>query len=260
MDASDSNRTEAGSTASGSGSAPASQGFTSTHWSVVLAAADQSSPAGAQALEQLCRVYWPPVYAYVRRHGRSPADAEDLTQAFFARMLERGVVARADPGRGRFRSYLLTCLKHYLIDQHRYGEAQRRQVAQVPVMGTQIEAALAVEGLAGLDPEKVYARQWALTLLAEVLTGLKHEMTQNTQGELYELLRPHLCGDEEAVPYRELAVQTGLGEGALRMRVLRLRERYGERLRETIAHTVATPEEVDEEIRFLMRALTMTSQ
>jgi RNA polymerase sigma-70 factor (ECF subfamily) len=170
-------------------------------------------------------------------------------------MLERGVVGRADPGRGRFRSYLLTCLKHYLIDQHRHGEAQRRRAAQVPVVGTQIEAGLVAQGVEGLDPEKAYARQWALTLLVEVLTGLKNEMTHGGQGDLYELLRPHLCGDDEAVPYRQLAAQTGLGEGALRMRVNRLRERYGQRLRETIAQTVATPEEVDGEIHYLMSAL-----
>ncbi len=238
----------------GSGTRAVTQ-FASTHWSVVLTASDPSSPAGAQALEELCRVYWPPVYTYIRRHGHSPADAEDLTQAFFAQVLERGVVGRADPERGRFRSYLLTCLKHFLIGQHRHGEAQRRRVTQVPMVGTQVEATLERQGLDRLDPERVYARQWALTLLTEVLAGLRNEMAQDGQEKLYDLLRPHLCAEDAAVPYRQLAAEVGLGEGALRMRVLRLRERYGQRLRETIAHTVSCPEEVDEEIRYLTSVL-----
>jgi RNA polymerase sigma-70 factor (ECF subfamily) len=203
----------------------------------------------------LCRLYWPPVYAYLRRRGYSPTDAEDLTQSFFAHLLERSVVGKADPHRGRFRSFLLTCLRHHLIDQHRQRQARQWRRDAVPVVGAQIEPSLVANGVEAMDPESVFARQWGLTLLAEVLDSLRQQMAQEGQEEWFERLRPHLCGNDGTVPYRQLAEQLGTTEGALRMRVHRLRERYGVRLRETIAQTVSAPEEVDAEIRYLMEVL-----
>lgn len=231
--------------------------FASTHWSVVLQAGAEESTRAQGALEELCRTYWQPVYAYIRRQGHTPPDTEDLTQGFFEHLLGRKLVGKADPGRGRFRSFLLTCVKHYLVSRERYARAERRRVVgRTFVQADEVEPRLLQDSGGEKDPERAYARHWATTLLEQVLQGLEAEMRKEGLGELYTRLWPQVCGDEEAVPYRQLAAQTGLGEGALRMRVARLRVRYRERLREAVAQTVATPEEIDEELRYLMSVLS----
>ena len=231
--------------------------FASTYWSVVLRAGTEESAEARDALGELCRTYWKPVYVFVRGRGYSPPDAEDLTQGFFEHLLERKVVGKADRERGRFRAFLLVCLKHYLASNQRREHAQRRCPGRDDFIGSaEMEPRLVRDPSFGVDPERTYERHWATTLLEKVLTGLEAEMREAGMGELFAQLRAHVCREEEAVPYRELAERTGVEEGTLRTRVSRLRGRYRERLREAIRQTVATEEEVDDEIRHLMDVLS----
>jgi len=228
--------------------------FVTTHWSVVLAAGDSASPDSRAALEELCRKYWFPLYAFVRRVGYSVEAAKDLTQGFFAQFLRRGALSQADHQRGRFRSYLLTCLNNYLRDERRRGNALKRggDAVIVTVDSAEAEKRYSEDGVDAQTPDKVYERQWAMALLERVMGRLAEATDQD--GMLNEL-KAHLVGEEGAVPYTVLAVKWRVSEGAIRMRVHRLRERYRDLLREEIADTVGSPPEIDEEIRHLMNVL-----
>ena len=236
---------------------PRSPVFVTTHWSLVVAARGQKTPQSADALEKLCRAYWYPLYAYVRRRGQSPEDAKDLTQEFFARLLERDWVGRADRQKGRFRSFLLSTMNHFLADEWDKARAQKRGggMASVPLQFDTAETRYGHEPADNTTPEHSYERRWALTLLEEVLQRLRSEYEQEGRAEFFAALHPCLVGDRTAQPYAELAVKLGVSEGAVKSAVHRLRQRYRELLRDEIGRTVAEAGEVDEELRHLFTVL-----
>ena len=236
----------------------AAANFTPTHWSVVLAAAGRADSTHARdALEKLCRNYWLPIYVFVRRQGHGPHDAQDLTQEFFARLLEKNFLAGAQREKGRFRSFLLASVKHFLANEWDKATAQKRGGGQVPIS---IDAVLG-ESSFGLEPadavtaEKIYERRWALALLEQVLRRLREEYTRDGKEKQFEQLKPTLTEASRSVPYAEIAVRLGTSEGAVKVAVHRLRQRYRELLRAEIADTVANTSETDDEIRNLFAAL-----
>ena len=231
--------------------------FVTTHWSVVLSARKKDSPQSAAALETLCRTYWYPLYAYVRRQGHSPPDAQDLTQEFFARLLARNWVGSADPQKGRFRSFLLTAMNHFLADEWDRLKAQKRGGGQrvLPLEVESAETRFQSEPPDPLTPEVIYERRWAQTLLETVFEQLRQAYEAEGKAALFAELKGSLTQARAAVPYAELAARLKLSEGALRVAVHRLRQRYRELLRAEIAHTVTEPGEVEEELRYLFRVL-----
>jgi RNA polymerase sigma-70 factor (ECF subfamily) len=231
--------------------------FTTTHWSVVLAAADRRCPQAFEALEQLCRTYWYPLYAFVLRQGRAPHDAQDLTQGFFAYILGKDFLEGVRPEKGRFRSFLLASLKHFLADEWDKGQAAGRGGGQVllPLDDQEAETRYRLEPADPLDPKKFYEQRWALTLLDRVLDRLQAEHTAAGKQAVFQQLQPFLLGEKAGATYAEMAVRLGSTEGAITMMVHRMRPRYRELFREEIAHTVASPNEIDEETRHLFRLL-----
>lgn len=224
-----------------------------THWSLVLSAQDKDSPDALQALETLCRAYWFPLYAFVRRQGHSPHDAQDLTQEFFARVLERGYLKSATQEKGRFRTFLLVALKHFLANEWDRQHAQKRG-GFVPVVSIDQELAesrFAAEPAHQLQPDILFDRQWATTLLERTMKQLHEEYVTSGRARLFELLRDGIARDESALTYAEIALRLNLTEAAVKMAVQRLRARYRDILRAHIAETVASPEEIEEEIRHL---------
>ena len=236
--------------------------FASTHWSVVLLAAHQSSPQAAAALETLCRTYWYPLYAFVRRQGYDVHDAQDLTQAFFARLLEKNYLADAHPAKGTFRSFLLGSFKHFLANEWARSHAQKRggQVAFLSWDEHTAEHRYGREPSHALTPEKIYEHSWGLTLLDKVLAQLKKEYSAAGKLALFDTLHAHLTGDSEPASYAEVMAKLGLGESAVKMSVLRMRRRVGELLRAEIAHTVTTPAEIEEELRHLFVTLSTSAE
>lgn len=229
--------------------------FATTHWSVVLAAGDSGSPDSQEALEKLCRTYWFPLYAFVRRSGHTTEDAKDLTQAFFAHLLERHALGRADQQRGRFRTFMLACLKNFLRDQHEKRMAYKRG-GRAEVTFVRPDESGDFREPAGWEaetPELIYEREWAKALLERVMTLLEEEAALK---DLFAQLRPHLGQEEDAIAYADLAAQWSITEGALRLRVHRMRERYRELLRGEIARTVAANDDIDDEIHHLAGVLS----
>jgi RNA polymerase sigma-70 factor (ECF subfamily) len=236
---------------------PNDQWFATTHWRVVLAAGEGAAPGSAAALEKLCRAYWYPLYAYVRREGYSPHDAQDLTQEFFAWLLESKHLRVANPERGKFRSFLLVRLKHFLSDQRKKARAQKRGGGQVVVS---LDAELAeerylLEPATELTPEAIFDQRWALTVMEQTVSRLREEYVAAGQTELFEELK-HFQPLEGAGPsYAEVAARLGLSQSAVKSAIYRLRQRHRDLLREEIAHTVSTAAEVDEEIRYLIAVM-----
>jgi len=236
---------------------PRGERFATTQWSLVVAAAGHESAEARGALETLCLLYWYPLYAFVRRQGHAAAQAEDLTQGFFAMLLERGDLAKASPERGRFRSFLLTALKHFLLNEQERERALKRGGGRV-LLSLDFSAAegrLARDPAAGDRPEDVFERQWALTLLDRVQQLLREEYTAAGKEPLIVRLQGMLAGDGLEGSYAEAARDLGMTEGAVKTAVFRLRKRFGERLREEISRTVADPGEIDDEIRELFDVL-----
>ena len=232
--------------------------FTTTHWSLVLNARDPASPLATEALEKLCRTYWYPLYAYVRRLGEDEESAKDLTQGFFARLLEKNYLAQAQRARGKFRSFLLAALKHFVADEWDKARAQKRGGGQplISLDDTTCEDRYRLEPADAMDAEKLYERQWALTLLEQARQRLKEEYDQAGKSEIYEHLKVYEAGDRNGPPYAEVAVKLGLGESGVKSAVLRMRQQYGELVREEVANTVETPAEVDAEIRHLINVIS----
>lgn len=236
---------------------PTQARFATTHWSVVLAAGDQAHSHWEEALQALCQTYWFPLYAYARQHGQQAQDAEDLTQAFLAKLIERNLPQVADRGRGRFRSFLLTSFKHFMSDQRDRARARKRG-GQARVFSLDFGTAeTRYQREPGHDTtaEDIFERRWALTVLEMVFTRLQDRYVVDGKAELFDQLKPCLTQAGSAIPYAELAEKLSLSEGALRVAVHRLRQRYREILRAEIAHTVANPSDVEGEIRHLFRAL-----
>lgn len=230
--------------------------FSSTHWSTVLQAGAEPSQAAQQALEKLCRTYWRPLYAYVRRCGRTPADAQDLTQDFLARFLEREYVRLATPERGRFRNFLLTCLKHYLINEHGKANALKRGGGHQIISDLElVEERFSAEPATEQTPDALYDHGWATALLEQALGKLREEMSGGGKAQTFERLKVFVWGANTTPGYAQAAEQLGLTEGALKVAVHRLRQRFGELLRAEVARTVSTPAEVDKELRYLIEVV-----
>jgi RNA polymerase sigma-70 factor (ECF subfamily) len=231
--------------------------FGQTHWSVVLSAAGKKDHALAeQSLEKLYRVYWLPLYAFIRRQGESPHDAQDLTQEFFACLLEKDFLGSVDQSKGRFRSFLLASLKHFLSNQR--DRAQKRGGGQTP-LPLDFSDAETHAGFQPVDhqtPEKAFEKRWALTLLDRTLGRLRQEYAERRREELFEQLKTTLTEGRGSVAYAALAAKLGLSEAAVKMAVHRLRERYRQILRSEIAETVAAESEVEDELREVFRALS----
>ncbi len=238
---------------------PAGQArFATTHWSVVLQAGHVESPQAGEALERLCRTYWYPLYAYVRRKGYGPNDAQDLTQEFFARLLRGNFLNTVEQRKGRFRSFLVASLEHFLVKEWVRINRQKRGGGQtiLSLDAERAENRYALEPADKLSAQKLYERRWAMTLLDQAMKRLGEECRQNGKTELFEKVKNLLSGDDQEECYRELAAGLAMSDGAFRVAVHRLRQRYGILLREEIAQTVATHEEVDEEVRCLFAAFS----
>jgi RNA polymerase sigma factor (sigma-70 family) len=232
--------------------------FVTTHWSVVLSAGQSDAKRALAALEQLCANYWHPLYAYLRGTGHSREAAQDLTQEFFARLLANNVVSKADPARGRFRSFLLASLKHFLANEWGKARAQKRGggVPLLPLEFDTAETRCAEPAAPGDTPDRAFDRQWALSLLDVVLGRVRKEYADSGRDDLFAGLKETLGGGRSEIPYRELGARLGLSEAAVKVAAHRLRQRYRAVLREEIAHTVAGPEQVEEELQHLFAALS----
>lgn len=233
--------------------------FTTTHWTMVLAARQSGTDESAVALEELCRAYWRPLYAYIRRRGYQPEEAQDLTQAFFARLLAKEYLRSVDRNKGKFRSFLLAALEHFLANEWRDARAQKRGGGSVVVSLDDTSVEEHYGHLAGqsLTPEQLFDRQWATTLLERVLGRLREEFAGSGRLKLFEVLKVFLTGDKPDESYAELAAKQGTTPAALKMAVSRMRHRYSELLRAEIASTVSRPEEVDDELNALFAALSL---
>jgi RNA polymerase sigma-70 factor (ECF subfamily) len=240
--------------------APAMQ-FASTQWSLVLAARGDSSAAGAAALAGLCGTYWQLLYGYVRRRGYSVEDAQDLTQSYFSRLLEKRFLDQADSRRGRFRSFLLASLKNFMVNEWHREHAQKRGGDRFALSLDErhrAEALYAAGMVTMLTPEKQYERSWALAVLNRVTAQLAAEFTAAGKEAIFEGLKAFLTGDAGELKYSQAAAALGMGEGAARVAVYRMRGRFRDVLRAEIARTLADPEDsgaIEEELRFLLAAL-----
>jgi RNA polymerase sigma-70 factor (ECF subfamily) len=229
--------------------------FATTRWSVVVAAAGVDRVQAREACAILCAGYWYPLYAFVRRSGYGPADAEDLTQAFFARFLEKNDFAAADRDRGKFRSFLLAAMKHFLSNERDRNQAQKRGGGRQPLPFdiTSGESRYQHEPSHELTAEKLFEQQWAVALLDRVLAMLRKQYSDAGKERLNDGLKTSLAAERQEAGYGELAAELGMTEGAAKVAVYRLRQRYRALLRSVIADTVASPDDVDEEIRDLFR-------
>lgn len=224
-----------------------------------MAAASIEPALARPAMETLCSIYWRPIYVYIRGRGNSPEDAQDFTQEFFARVIEKEYLKRVDPAKGRFRSFLLASVNHFLSNERDRVMALKRGGA---ITFVSLDLAMAeawhAHGLAqNATPEKLFDRAWALSLLESALERLRSEYADAGKGTQFERLKCALTGEEQRAPYSELSTEMGLSEGAIKVAVHRLRRRYRDLLREEIAQTVAEGEDLEEELRYLMAALVV---
>ncbi|MCP5519353.1 MAG: sigma-70 family RNA polymerase sigma factor [Verrucomicrobiales bacterium] len=232
--------------------------FATTHWSVVIRAGELDHEAAKTALTHLCQRYWYPLYYFVRRKGLGAEEAQDLTQAFFADFLARNQVSHADPARGRFRSFVVASLENFLHNEWRRRTALKRGGGVLPLSldAERAEARFAAEPLDTESPDIACARQWARTLLQQTGETLEAEWRRDGRLELFQALQQHLWGDSDSVPYADLCRRHDLTPVNLRVTFHRLRQRYRELLRQAVAETVAEPDEIDDELRFLMQVVS----
>jgi RNA polymerase sigma-70 factor (ECF subfamily) len=231
--------------------------FATTRWSLVLAARNSATPNARDALATLCQAYWYPLYTFVRRRGHDADEAQDLTQAFFVRLLEKDYLQVVDQAKGRFRSFLLASLTHFLHNEYDRARAQKRGGGRDPwsLDFRDAEGKYRLEPADLQTPERLFERRWALTLLEQVLARLQDEWTQSGRGELFERLKAYLLEDPNAVPYAETAKDLKTSEAAIKMAVHRMRKRYRALLHEEIGRTVDDPSEIGNEIQALFAAL-----
>jgi len=231
--------------------------FETTHWSLVLEAGRHDGRQSRDALAALCSAYWEPVYAFLRRKGRNPEDARDLTQAFFARLLEKDVVGAADPRRGRFRSFLLKCVQHFVSHQDEQADAMKRGGGQViiPLDVGGAESRYCIEPFHELTPEHIFERRWAMALLARVLDRLRHATVRGKDAREFDRLKVFLGGALPNDSHAAAANDLDMTEAAVKVAVHRMRKAYRDLLREEISRTVESPAEVDDEIRSLFTAI-----
>ena len=232
--------------------------FATTRWSVVLAARQHSSPESSAALEELCRTYWYPLYVYVRRSGHTRDDAADLTQDFFAHLLEKGGIAHVDRSKGKFRSFLIASMKHFLANERDKARAEKRGGGSVPI-SIDLRAADAAYRLEPMDEttaERAFERCWALTLLERIFGKLRAEYVGGNKRELFDRIKGTITFRDVAGSYRAIAMDLGMSEGAVKVAVHRLRKRYRELLVQEVSQTISNAEQVDEEVAELFNALS----
>lgn len=233
------------------------EAFATTHWSVVLSAQGTDHAGAHEALSRLCQTYWPPLFAFLRRRGCPPADAEDLVQGFFERFLAEDFLRDVEQEKGRFRSFLLAALRHHMANRNRHQQTQRRGGAHVhasldePGVMERCDAVLAT----GAEPELVFDRVWAETLLAHAAAEVRREYREAGKADLYEVIRGWLAVEPKPGDYAAAAPCLGTSEGALAVAVHRLRQRFRQAVRSQVAHTVQSPQDIDEEMRYLRRVL-----
>jgi RNA polymerase sigma-70 factor (ECF subfamily) len=236
---------------------PDSGPFVTTHWSLVLAAADRDEAKARAALAELCAAYWPPLYSFVRRLGYDAEQAQDLTQEFFARLLEKDYLKAADQERGKFRTFLLASFRHFLANEYDRATAQKRGGGR-PVLSLDFrttEYRNSLEPCHKLTAERLYERRWAMALLEQALARLRAEHNRTGRAPLFDALKVYLTGEKAAGTHQQLGEQFGMTAGAITVTIHRLRQRYRELLREEIGRTVNDPSEIDGEIRDLFAAL-----
>ena len=233
--------------------------FGNTNWSVVLSAANKRNPTLAlEALEKLCRAYWHPLYFYSRRQGRSPHDAQDLTQEFFARLLQNNLLASVDQGKGRFRSFLLAAFKHFLSNERDKDRTQKRGGGQVPdpIAVQNAETHYGFEPVEKMTPEKLFERRWAMTLLEQTTARLRKEYEDGGKTQIFEQLKITLTEPRGAIAYATLGKNLHMSEGAVKVAVHRLRLRYRTVLRAEAANTLGNPADVEDEMRQIFSTLS----
>ena len=232
--------------------------FVTTHWSVVLSAGRDDSAQSTEALEVLCRTYWYPLYVFIRRLGYEVADAQDLTQGFFAHVLSRGFLKRASPAKGKFRSFVLAALKYFMADEWAKLQARKRGGGLTPVFldAQTAEARYRLEPVDLMNAERLFERRWATALLDRVLERLEEELPNANRRRVFDELRVFLLGEKTSASYAQVAATLQMTEGAVKVAVHRLRERYRELFREEVAHTVEEPGEINDEVRHLFSVLT----
>jgi len=231
--------------------------FETTEWSVVLAAGGEDSRAARIALATLCEAYWYPLYAYIRRWGATADDAPDLTQAFLTSLLERRDFKGLSQERGRFRAFLLASLRHFLANDAAKRRSQKRGggAMTIPLQSDDAERRYLVEPVDSATPEKLYERRWALTVIDRVLAELRHEAEADGGTDEFDAIKACMLGRSASGSFGAIAARLGVGEGAVRVAVHRLRRKFQARLKQDIAATVSSPDQVDDEIRYLIRAL-----
>jgi RNA polymerase sigma factor (sigma-70 family) len=231
--------------------------FRTTQWSIVIHAASDNSALAAAALEGLCQHYWYPIYACVRRSGYSHPDAADLTQAFFARVVEKRCLTGLVPGEARFRSFLLTALKHFLINEwqsaHRLKRGGGRQIISLDENADEVYRA---EPADHASPDKLFEKRWAISVVERVLARLRSEFVASEQPALFDALKPALIGDKLEMPYAEVGALFGLSEGAIKVAVHRMRKRFRDLLREEVSETLQDSRQAEDEVRYLILALS----
>ena len=232
--------------------------FATTSWSQVLAVRDGSPTESRRALAALCDAYWYPLYAFVRRQGCDAEEARDLTQAYFAQLLEKDYLKDVDPSEGRFRAFLKVSVKHFLSKERDKEHALKRggQATTISLAAEDAEGRYRFEPVDDFTPEEIFERRWALTVLERVLGKLRQEFSEAGKEEEFDRLKGFLTGEEPRVPYRQVASELGISEGAVKASVHRLRQRFGSLLREEIGETVAHPDQVDDEVRHLLGVIS----
>jgi RNA polymerase sigma-70 factor (ECF subfamily) len=227
--------------------------FDATRWTVVLEAARNQSPESKANLEELCRIYWSPLYAFLRGQGRSREDAQDLTQGFFVHLLARERLQQAAPAKGKFRSFLLACLNNYVLNERDKQCAIKRGGGQalVPLDFSEAETRHGIDPATSEDPARIFERAWASTLIERVLSALKEHYKVAGKSELFDALHPFLTGDARRGRHSEAAARLGMSEGAVRTAATRLRNDFRQLLRAEVARTVENPAEIDGEIQHL---------
>jgi RNA polymerase sigma factor (sigma-70 family) len=227
--------------------------FDKTHWSVILPAANQQAPGAQEALEQLCKTYWPPLYAFLRKQGHGPEDSKDLTQGFFVHLLAKDRLQNIQPAKGKFRSFLLACLNNYVQNERDKEQAGKRGGGQtlIPIDTSEAEERCGIDPADEQDPSRIFERRWASTLISEVLSQLKEKYAQSGKVELFDVLHPFLTGEAERGNYAPAAARLKMNEGAVRTAATRLRNDYRELLRAEVGRTVDSPAGVEDEIRYL---------
>jgi RNA polymerase sigma-70 factor (ECF subfamily) len=231
--------------------------FATTHWTVVLKAGDVQTSEGNAALEKLCRTYWRPIYAYIRRQGYSEADGQDLAQQFFAELLRRNAFGQVDARKGKFRTFLLACLGHFLSNRRDYEKAAKRGGGRelISFDAMTMEELRAWEPRSELTPDKVFDQRWAMRLLEEAVARLQEEMTAAGKGKQFERLKPYLASEPVDGEYDQVATDLGVAPPTVAVLVHRMRQRCGELVRLEVANTVSSPLELEEEMRHLNEVL-----